>query len=165
MSAPSDAVETDPTESADLREYVTVMAGDQMFGLPIEQVQDVFMIGAVTAVPLAPPEVAGLINLRGRVVTAIDLALRLGLAPCDASGPRLAVGVEDGGDAYSLIVEKVGEVIRLADGARDANPIHLDVRWAALSAGVHRLADRFLVILDLGAVLDFGAPASTAHPV
>ena len=149
----------------DLREYVTVMAGDQMFGLPIEQVQDVFAMGAVTPVPLAPPEVVGLINLRGRVVTTIDLALRLGLQPAEVSGTRLAVGIEEGGDAYSLAVERVGEVIELGPDTRDPNPVHLDARWAALSAGVHRLPDRFLVILDLAAVLDLGAPEAGSLPL
>lgn len=164
MNPLAEVMQADPSHHGPQREYVTVVAGEQMFGLPIEQVQDVFMAGALTPVPLAPPEVAGLINLRGRVVTAIDLALRLGLEPADASGPRFAVGIEDCGDAYSLLVERVGEVVRLADDSRDANPVHLDARWAALSAGVHRLADRFLVILDLAAVLDLGAATATARP-
>ena len=164
MSAFPDSLNADPTDHVPQREYVTVVAGDQMFGLPIEQVQDVFMLGPITRVPLAPPEVAGLINLRGRVVTAIDLALRLGLEPPDGSGPRLAVGVEEGDDAYSLLVDEVGEVVRLADDSREPNPVHLDLRWAALSVGVHRLAERILVILDLTAVLDLGVLSPAANP-
>ena len=60
-------------ESGEFTEYVTVMIGDQLFGLPISRVQDVFVPDRLTRVPLAPPEVAGILNLRGRVVTAIDM--------------------------------------------------------------------------------------------
>ena len=66
-----------------LIEYVTAMIGGQLFGLPISRVQDVFMPDRMTRVPLAPPEIAGVLNLRGRIVTAIDMRRRLGLPPRD----------------------------------------------------------------------------------
>ena len=61
--------------------YVTVVTGGQLFGLKLERVRDVFVPRGLSEVPLAPPEVAGLLNLRGRIVTAIDLRRRLGLPP------------------------------------------------------------------------------------
>ena len=64
---------------ADAQDYVTVRIDGQLFGLPILQVQDVFTPDAITMVPLAPNEIAGVLNLRGRIVTAIDMRLRLGL--------------------------------------------------------------------------------------
>ena len=68
-------------ESGNLKEYVTAMVGGQLFGLPILRVQDVFKPERVTRVPLAPPEIAGVLNLRGRIVTLVDLRRRLDLPP------------------------------------------------------------------------------------
>ena len=67
------------TDTAKLSDYVTFSAAEQMFGLPIERVQDVFEPSRITRVPLAGPEIAGVLNLRGRIVTAIELRIRLGL--------------------------------------------------------------------------------------
>ncbi len=77
-----------------LNEYVTGMVGGQLFGLPIRRVQDVFIPDRLTRVPLAQPEIAGVLNLRGRIVTLIDMRLRLGLERRDDSAPLMAVGVE-----------------------------------------------------------------------
>jgi purine-binding chemotaxis protein CheW len=140
-------------------EFVSVFVGDQLFGLPIQRVRDVFMVQTMTPVPLASPEIAGLINLRGRVATAIDLRRRLGL-PDMESGPLMAVGIEARGDSYGLLVQGVGEVVRLGRNTREDNPIHMSPAWAALSSGVHRLDDRLLIILDVDALLDLDANAS-----
>ncbi len=80
-------------------EYVTATVGGQLFGLPISRVQDVFAPDRLTRVPLAPPEIAGLLNLRGRIVTAIDLRRRLGLEAFAADAPRMAIGVEYKGES------------------------------------------------------------------
>jgi purine-binding chemotaxis protein CheW len=140
-------------------EYVTVMVAGQLFGLPIQRVRDVFMVQAMTPVPLAGPEIAGLINLRGRVATAIDLRRRLGLPEGRASAP-MAVGLEARGESYGLIVDTVGEVMRLSDASRDENPVHLSGPLAGLARCVHRLDDKLLVVLDVEAVLDLGAGAA-----
>jgi purine-binding chemotaxis protein CheW len=93
--------------------FVTVVTGGQLFGLPLERVRDVFVPRGLSTVPLAPPEVAGLLNLRGRIVTAIDLRRRLGL-PARAEGAiPVAVGIEERGELYGLIVDRVGDVLRL----------------------------------------------------
>ncbi len=81
------------SESA-ITEYVTTMIGGQLFGLPISRVQDVFMPERLTRVPLASGDVAGVLNLRGRIVTAIDMRARLGLPKDDTDRPPMAVGVE-----------------------------------------------------------------------
>ncbi len=78
-------------------EYVTVSVGGQLFGLPIGRVQDVFMLNQMTCVPLAPEDIAGIINLRGRIVTAIDLRRRLGM-PGGERKPSMAVGIECAGE-------------------------------------------------------------------
>ncbi len=137
-------------------EYVTVLLGGQLFGLPISRVQDVFMLERLTRVPLARPEIAGVLNLRGRIVTAIDMRCRLGLAKRDDSRPPMAVGIESRGESYGLLIDTVGEVLKLADNSRESNPVNLDVRLAQVSAGVHRLDGQLLVILDVDRVLDMG---------
>src|SRR5437588_5784145 len=94
-------------------EYVTVMLDGQLFGLPILRVQDVFMPDRMTRVPLAPPEVAGVLNLRGRIVTAIDMRRRLGLPALDDGRARMAIGVECKGESYGLLIDVIGEVLKL----------------------------------------------------
>jgi purine-binding chemotaxis protein CheW len=143
-------------------EYVTVLLGGQLFGLPISRVQDVFMPERLTRVPLARPEIAGVLNLRGRIVTAIDMRCRLGLPKVEEKRPPMAVGIECKGESYGLLIDSVGEVLKLDDNAREPNPVNLDSRLAQISAGVHRLDGQLLVILDVERVLDMGHEAMAA---
>ena len=143
-------------------EYVTVLLGGQLFGLPISRVQDVFMPQRLTRVPLARPEIAGVLNLRGRIVTAIDMRCRLGLPKLDEKRPPMAVGIECKGESYGLLIDAVGEVLKLDDTGREPNPVNLDLRLAQISAGVHRLDGQLLVILDVDRVLDMGHEAMAA---
>jgi purine-binding chemotaxis protein CheW len=142
-------------------EYVTATVGGQLFGLPISRVQDVFAPDRLTRVPLAPPEIAGMLNLRGRIVTAIDLRLRFGLDALPGDAPRMAVGVEWKGDSYGLLIDAIGEVLKLQTSDREDNPVNLDPGLARVSAGVHRLDGKLLVVLDVDRVLDI-APRSEA---
>lgn len=135
------------------QEYITVMIADQLFGLPILEVQDVFMPEAVTTVPLANRDVAGVLNLRGRIVTAIDMRKRLGLPQRESGKTPMAVGIESNGESYGLIIDSVGEVHRLSSETFEPNPANLDPRWAAISAGVHRLDGMLMVVVDVDKVL------------
>ncbi len=143
-------------------EYVTAAIGEQLFGVPIARVQDVFMPERLTRVPLARPEIAGVLNLRGRIVTAIDMRCCLGLAPRDGNRPLRAVGIDHHGESYGLLIDSVGEVLKLADDTRESNPVNLDKRLARVSAGVHRLQGQLLVVLDVERVLDLEAGALAA---
>jgi purine-binding chemotaxis protein CheW len=143
-------------------EYVTAMVGGQLFGLPILRVQDVFVPERLTRVPLAAPEIAGVLNLRGRIVTLIDLGHRIGLEGRTRPEQPMAIGVELRGESYALLVDQVGEVLKLDDSAREANPINLDPRIARVSAGIHRLDGRLLVVFDVDRVLDIGKKAVAA---
>lgn len=151
-------------ESTDqnLREYVTAIIGDQLFGLPILRVQDVFKPERLTRVPLAPQEIAGVLNLRGRIVTLIDMRGRLGLGPRRDDGPSMAIGVESRGESYGLLIDSVGEVLKLDDGTREPNPINLDLRLARVSTGIHRLDGQLLMIVDVDRILDLGIHAVAA---
>ena len=148
----------------DSLDYVTVTVGGQLLGLPIGRVQDVFIATRITPVPLAPYEIVGLINLRGRVVTAICMRRRMrhadtGRLPTGTDEHELtAVGLDQGGEAFALIVDAVGEVMRLSRTTFEPVPIHLDRAWAAIAKGVHRLDDRLLVVIDVDAVLNIELP-------
>src|SRR5437660_11662512 len=143
-------------------EYVTVMLDGQLFGLPISRVQDVFMPDRLTRVPLSSPEIAGVLNLRGRIVPAVDLRRRLGMPPRSDAGAPMAVGIELRGESYGLLIDSVGEVMKLAEETREPNPVNLDARLARVSAGVHRLDGQLLVILDGDRVLDMAADTIAA---
>src|SRR5262249_25239929 len=130
-------------------EYVTVTIDDQLFGLPIARVQDVFVPDRLTRVPLSPPEIAGVLNLRGRIVTAIDMRRRLGLPHQDGKVPPIAVGIELHDESYGLLVDAVGEVLKLPKDGCESNPVNLDPRLADVMAGVYRLDGHLLVVLDV----------------
>jgi purine-binding chemotaxis protein CheW len=133
-----------------------------MFGLPIDRVHDVFIASSLTKVPLAPREVVGLLNLRGRVVTAICLRRRLGLADRQDGSAEMAIGLEHQGESYGLVVDAVGEVMRLSPDSLEPNPAHMDERWLKISQGVHRLDQKLLIVLDIDAALSFDAEARAA---
>ena len=137
-----------------LTEYVTVTIGDHMFGLPIFRVQDVFVPVGLTRVPLAPPEVAGILNLRGRVVTAIDMRSRLDFSEREPGTPVMAIGIELKGESYGLLVDAVGEVMQLHNSACEAKPANLDPRLSRVAAGIYRLEGQLMVVLDVDRVLD-----------
>ncbi len=142
---------------------MTALIGDQLFGLPISRVQDVFMPDRLTRVPLAPPEIAGVLNLRGRIVTAIDMRSRLGSAQARRRpAGRWRSESNINGESYGLLIDTIGEVLKVADDTREANPVNLDVRLARVSAGVHQLDGQLLVVLDVDRVLDKGAEAMAA---
>jgi purine-binding chemotaxis protein CheW len=114
-------------------------------------------------VPLAAPEIAGLLNLRGRIVTTIDMRRRLDLPelPLDSQA-RLAIGIECKGESYGLLIDAIGEVLKLSAGSLQDNPVNLDTGLARVAAGVHRLDGKLLVVLDVDRVLDIGAHAEAA---
>jgi len=148
--------------SGNFIEYVTVMIGGQLFGLPISQVQDVFMPERMARVPLASAEIAGVLNLRGRIVTAIDMHCRLGLGKRQTEKSAMAVGIEFHGESYGLLIDSVGEVLKLADNTREPVPVNLDPHLARVSSGVHRLEKQLLVVLDVDRIFDGGSEAVAA---
>jgi purine-binding chemotaxis protein CheW len=148
--------------STRLTDYVTFSCAGQMFGLPIERVQDVFKPLNMTRVPLAGQEIAGVLNLRGRIVTAINLGKRLDLRSRDEGAGPMAIGIESRSESFGLLVDAVGEVLKLPDGDREANPVNLDRKLARVSAGVFRLDGQLLVELDVDRVLDLGNEAAAA---
>lgn len=137
-------------------EYVTFQIAQQLFGIHVLKVQDVLNHCKTTRIPLAPPEISGSLNLRGRIVTAIDVRLRLGLPQRDGEQTPMSIVVENDGELYSLMVDSVGEVLPLTNGSWERNPPTLDPRLREYSEGIYRLDGELLVVLDVTRLLDYG---------
>ena len=131
------------------RDYVTIVIGRQLFGIPVSDVQDVFTPHSITCVPLAPPDVGGVLNLRGRIVTVLDVREKLGLGARLGKAPAMAVGIERGDESYGLLIDEVGEVLTLSPSQFEQVPETLDTKWRNVSNGVYRLQDSLLVVLDV----------------
>jgi len=142
------------TTDDDEESFVTLTVAEQLCGIPVLGVRDILGEQTITRIPLAPPEIAGSLNLRGRIVTAIDLRRRLNLPPPSAGTVRMSVVAEQGGELYALLVDQVSEVMSLKGSAFERNPPTLPPAWARFSNGVYRLQDRLLVVLDVGRLLD-----------
>lgn len=149
----------DRTDAADDVEqvFVTLTVADQLCGVPVLGVRDILGEQTITRIPLAPPEIAGSLNLRGRIVTAIDLRRRLNLDPPPEGTKRMSVVAEQGGELYALLVDQVSEVMSLKASAFERNPPTLPPAWAAFSTGIYRLDGRLLVVLDVARLLDITA--------
>lgn len=135
-------------------EFVTVHVGDQIFGVEVKAIQDVFALQSLTPVPGARKDVAGVLNIRGRILTAIDARVRLGLPPrAEGYHGMMAVGVEHEGEAFGILVDKVGEVLRLHERDFELNPMNMDPNWKMVSKGIFRLDGQLLMSLDIGRLL------------
>ena len=147
---------TSDTMAGDKKEYVTVTIAGQLFGVPVLAVQDVLAAQRIARIPLAAPEVAGALNLRGRIVTAVDLRRRLGLPQREHGKDGMSVVVNHHGEFYSLIVDAVGEVLSLPAEAFEPNPATLDPLWRNVSAGIFRLKRELMVVFEVERLLELG---------
>lgn len=135
--------------------YLTMKVDGQLFGIPVLSVQDVLGPQVHTHVPKAPPEIAGVLNLRGRVITAIDMRRRLGLPPSETDEAPMSVVVDFEGESYSLNVDTVGEVLSLSSQTLEDNSAMLSPNWRIFSRGIFWLDGELLVSLDVPALFDF----------
>jgi purine-binding chemotaxis protein CheW len=143
----SESRRSDSASAGHSGEYVTVTIRDQLFGLPINLVEDVFEPQMVTKVPLAPAEVVGVLNLRGRIVTVVDICAKLGI-PHVAPEKPMAIGLRRDGGAFALLVDAVGDVIHPEESSLEPVPSHLDQAWKSVCTGVHQLEGKLMMVLD-----------------
>lgn len=148
-------IDKDALLTDDTRELVTITIADQLLGIPVLAVHDVLGPQKMTRIPLAPNAVAGVLNLRGRIVTAIDVRRRLGLPPRPDDNPGMSVVVEHNHEPYSLLIDSVGDVLSVPGNAYEQNPATLDPRWREVSGGIYRLEHELLVVLEVERLLDF----------
>jgi purine-binding chemotaxis protein CheW len=139
---------------ADKQQYSSFFVDELFFGVEVEKVQEVMSAAAVTLVPLAPPVVRGLINLRGQIVTAIDLRRCLGLAEqqSEKSFVNLIIYTNDG--CASLLVDQVGDVLGVDENDFESIPATLQGRSRELIRGAYKLDGRLLLVLDTEKVMD-----------
>jgi len=142
-----------------MSQYVTFTLADALYGVDVMRVQEVLRAQARTRVPLAPPDVAGLVNLRGQVVLTVDLRTRLGMPRLVDAEPTMVVVLVEG-EAISLLVDAVGDVVEVGPDTFEPPPPNLDPQLRPLIRGAHKLEDRLLLVLDVAAAV---AP-HPAHP-
>ncbi len=134
-------------------QLVTMLVDDQLFGIPILKVQDIVEPQQITPVPLAPSAIAGVLNLRGRIVTVIDLRELLG-ATAPEPEKQMSVTVEHRGDLYTLLVDSIGDVRSMPRRELDKPPSTLNENMRRLCSGIIRMEDTLLVVLDVERILD-----------
>lgn len=144
------AAEAEATE-----QYVSFWIGDQLLGVPVNAVQEVLQSQRIARTPCAHPAVAGLLNLRGQIVTAVNLRHRLDLPDVELDHEPHNVVVLHNDESFSFLVDEVGDVIEMTADSMESPPHTLDSRWKSVTIGVFRLEKRLFIILDVGAVLNF----------
>ena len=134
---------------AKTRQFCTFFLKDQFFGVPVQQVQEVIRYQEMTSVPLVPEAVRGLINLRGQIVTAIDLRRCMGMAarPADQLPMNVVVRMDDG--AISLLVDEIGDVLEVDSQTLETPPETLQGPTRTMVRGVYKLPGRLLLSLDV----------------
>jgi purine-binding chemotaxis protein CheW len=146
------------------KQFCTFFLNGLFFGVEVLKVQEVIRYQQMTRVPLASRTIRGLINLRGQIVTAIDLRRRLDLPARtgEALPTNVVVRTEDG--AVSLLVDEIGDVVEIADDVYERPPETLKGVARELVTGVYKLKDRLLLILDTEKTVNLnGVSARTAE--
>ena len=128
MTAPATLT---PATAGATSEFVTFRLADQWLGIPVLIVQEVLVAQRIARVPMAPPTIAGFLNLRGQIVTAVDLRTALGLPARAADTEYMNVVVRHESELFAFLVDEVGDVVSVADEAIDAPLATLDARWRA----------------------------------
>ena len=151
-----------PAETARTsREYATFFVDGLFFGIDVLQVQEVLRYQEMTRVPLAPSVIQGLINLRGQIVTAVDMRGRLKLrARADGQTPMNAVVRTKEGAAVSLLVDEIGDVVAVDSETFEPVPDNVDPAARDLLQGVYKLKGRLLLVLDTEKTIDIAANAA-----
>ena len=135
-------------------QFATFEVADQLFGVEVDTVQEVLSYNEYTPVPLAPPAVGGLFNLRGQVIAAVDLRVQLGLARQALHGPVMNVILRGDGEPVSLLVDRIGEVVDLNDESFEPPPDTLSGPTRELVVGTFKMDGRLMLALDVNQAVD-----------
>ncbi len=140
-------------------EYVTFRLADQWLGIPVMMVQEVLVAMRIARVPMAPDAIAGFLNLRGQIVTAVDLRKTLRLPVRDAEAEIMNVVVLHEGELFAFMVDEVGDVVSVANDLVDPTPATLDPRWRAACTGIVRRDRGLLLVMSVLEVLRLEQPS------
>jgi purine-binding chemotaxis protein CheW len=143
-----------------MKTWSTFFLDGNFFGVAVQDVQEVVPHLPITPVPSAPPAVAGLFSLRGEILTAIELRACLGFAPRPADQPPLNLVVHHDGEAVSLLVDEVGDVVTLEDNLFEPPPDTMRSDMRPLIGGAYKLEHRLLLVLQTGRILEAVGPAA-----
>lgn len=138
----------------ELGQYVTMRIGDQIFGISVNTVRDILAPQKVHPIPLARKEIIGSLNLRGRIITALDIRVLLDIDESFDIDKNMCVVVEHNQELYSLLVDSIGDVVSIFSDNLKKNPENLDEVWQDISLGIYPEEGRLIVILDIGKILD-----------
>lgn len=150
---------------SEAQQYCTFRVDDLLVGIEVQRVQEVIRPQPMTAVPLASSEVRGLINLRGQIVTALDLRQRLGLPPSAEDEPRMNAVIRLDDEAVSLLVDEAGDVVQPDDGLLEPVPPTVSIRIRNLATGAYKLPGGLLLVLDTDAISAVDPNPETAAPM
>ncbi len=139
--------------SEEKNQYVMMQVDGQLFGMRVDGIEDILLPQKITPIPLAPDEVLGSLNLRGRIVTAIDLKRKLGISSKDIGDSYRSAVVEHKGELYSIIVDEVSEVLSIGVSEIAHNPENLSESWKSISEGVYSFKDKLMIILNVQKLL------------
>lgn len=139
---------------SDRRQYCTLRAAELLLGIDVGRIQEVLRDTAFTPVPLAKRAIRGLINLRGQIVTAIDLRTRLGLPSAASDSGTTTMVLENKDEPLALVVDSVGDVVEVDGSSFEAPPDTLKGDARRMIVGAHKLETELLLVLDLDVVVD-----------
>ena len=142
---------------AGVRQFATFSVADMFCGIDVAQVQEVLKYQEMTPVPLAPETIQGLINLRGQIVTAIDLRRRFRLAEREEGRKPMNIVLRSDGGAVSLLVDEIGDVIEVDGSDHEPPPSTMDPFHREVVEAVFKLEGKLLMALDTGKVLSIDA--------
>jgi purine-binding chemotaxis protein CheW len=132
-----------------IRQFCTFYLEGLLFGVDLRNVQEVIRSHKMTRVPLAPAAVSGLLNLRGQIVTALDLRRRLGMKSGSGEAQPMNVVVRSGDGAVSLLVDEIGDVVEVEEDSFEPPPETLRGTVRSMILGVHKLSERLMHVLDV----------------
>jgi purine-binding chemotaxis protein CheW len=147
---------------SETRQFCTLHLAGHLFGVPVMQVQEVISYQPMTRVPLANPVIDGLINLRGQIVTAIDLRKRLDFDARDSEQQSMNVVVQTPGGVVSLLVDEIGDVVEVEETIYEAPPETLTGVAKDLILGVYKFEDRLLLELDIDRAVTISSAVEAA---
>ena len=154
MSASLQTRTADTSSAAPDRQFATFFVDNLLFGVEVLRVQEVLRYQEMTPVPRADDVIEGLINLRGQIVTAIDVRRRLSLRPRDAERMPMNMVVRSDDGAVSLLVDEIGDVLDVEESAFEPVPDNVSTGIRDLTTGVYKLKERLLLILDTRKTID-----------
>jgi purine-binding chemotaxis protein CheW len=147
-----------PTTAGETRQYSTFRVADMFMGIELTRVQELLRFQEMTRVPLAPPAIEGLINLRGQIVTALDVRRILGLPALESEETLpMNIVVQSEGGPVSLLVDEICDVLDVPLGASTQVPENMPLTQRELIEGVYQLECGLLLILNSARVLDTAA--------